>query len=108
MYIRCAHNGKPPEWTLLELQGGLTPTVSQSALTSLNIGKIVNVEGETHTLTIGKHQLEGRLVSIKKPFAVLKKRCAPEGEESDSACYDVIGVIRQKLHFKSRPKPLVA
>ena len=91
---------------MLELQGGLTPTDSQAVLSSLKLGTIV-IEGETHTLTIGKHRLEGRLVSIKKPFAVLQKRCAPDVEDKET-CYDVVGVIRQKLHFKSRPKPLVA
>ena len=106
LYVKCAHEGKTPEWTLLDLQGGLSPAERQAALAGLNLGTVVTV-GQAHTLTIGKHRLEGKLVPIKKPFAVLQKRCSP-GETGEEAGYAVMGVIRQKLQFKSRPKPLVA
>lgn len=54
---------------------------------------------------------------LPKPIAVLKKRqAAGEPSTSESADkagestvhFDVIGVVRRKLHFKSRPKALIS
>jgi chromosome transmission fidelity protein 8 len=55
--------------------------------------------------------LEGKLVILKKPFAVLRKLASnPEGAEADSKAtsFDVVGVIRQKYLFKTRPRPLIS
>jgi chromosome transmission fidelity protein 8 len=83
-------------------------------------------------LTVGIHCLEGSVVPLKKPFAVLEKRGgrgAGAGADADAAAeaagppfpsaspslpalaspvrYEVIGVIRRKCLFKTRPRALI-
>ena len=91
-------------------------------------------------LTIGYHQLEGKIVTLKKPVAMLEKRQPDNMETEDdnqhSLTYEVcrlllqsstlvhiasslrhqraavvlqvVGVIRKKCIFKSRPKALIS
>jgi chromosome transmission fidelity protein 8 len=85
-------------------------------------------------LTVGIHCLEGSVVPLKKPFAVLEKRggrdagasggggadgdadpagAASQPSPSPSAPlaspvrYEVVGVIRRKCLFKTRPRALI-
>ncbi|AWP09007.1 Hypothetical protein SMAX5B_015451 [Scophthalmus maximus] len=91
-----------PEWLLVELQGEGVPL-----------------------LIVGHHILYGKQVKLEKHFAVLTKRYdrlqdgngvdddvtqAPmETEQSDSTSksYYVSAIIRRKLIFKTRPKPII-
>ena len=54
-------------------------------------------------LIMGKMQLEGSEVKLKKPFAVTN--LIPGSEEGGAPEYHVVGVIRQKMVFKTRPVP---
>lgn len=69
---------------------------------------------ENYTLTVGYHELIGAKVPLKKPLLVLKKNKLPdEGEKGvDDASslveLNVIGIIRQKILFKTRPKALIS
>ncbi len=55
-------------------------------------------------LTIGYHQLEGRRQALKKPVAVLSKVA---GNGGGGASYEVLGVVRERYLFKSRPRALI-
>lgn len=53
-------------------------------------------------LQIGKQVLEGSMLQLKKPQAVLSKR-----REEPQTHYEVVGVIRRKVSFTARPTPLI-
>jgi len=65
---------------------------------------------------IGYHELEGTKVALKKPIAILKKIKHSDGMEIDpqlaatpvSVEMQVVGIIRHKLLFKTRPKALIS
>ena len=68
------------------------------------------------TLIIGNHQLKGHRKSFARPIAVTKKRKfddalqrEDEVEDDESAVeYQVVGILRSKYVFKSRPKPITS
>lgn len=77
--------------------------------------------GDSVKLTIGYHQLEGKRVPLKKPYAILDRAAPgqqqqaeqqPQQREGQSALphagYKVIGVVRSKLLFKTRPRALIS
>lgn len=63
---------------------------------------------------MGYHELTGSKLSLKKPILVLKKiqlqNEEEDGDDPDSKRVelDVIGVIRHKILFKTRPKALIS
>ena len=65
-------------------------------------------------MDIGLHLLEGNVVKLKLPFLVIEKKKRTrssfdlEGVDSDltqSPSLDIIGIVRKKIIFKTRPKP---
>ena len=66
-----------------------------------------------YTFTVGYHELTGSKVPLKKPLLVLKKKkCVDEDQSGDTksatAELEVIGIIRQRILFKTRPKALIS
>ncbi len=79
-------------------------------------------------MIIGHHMLEGKIVNLSKPLAVLKKRSTNkilphstedsedmdvDGEsrpEDASAApeYDIVAVVKRKVLFSKRPMPITA
>ncbi len=51
---------------------------------------------------MGKQQLEGSIVKLKKPLVVMTLQSEEGGRE-----YHAAGVVRQKFVFKTRPVPAV-
>ncbi|KAL2920632.1 Chromosome transmission fidelity protein 8-like protein [Bienertia sinuspersici] len=105
------------EWAIIELQGVVEPQSQQPHLNlqNLRIGLLCRPSSqETYTLTIGYHELTGSKVTLKKPLLVLKKLKHYDEDESTSSKLspskvelDVIGIIRQKILFKTRPRALI-
>ncbi len=64
------------------------------------------------SLTVGYHQVEGKLTTLKKPLAILSRvgehADGSAAEEGAARPYEVVGVIRHKYHFKTRPKALIS
>ena len=63
------------------------------------------------TLLIGHHLLEGKLVNLAKPLAVMHKQPREEMlREDDSSLppeWDIIAVVKKKMVFAKRPMPIV-
>ena len=129
--IEAASEGKPRRWQMVELQGELLPVASSTgaggeeaaaedktrALAGKELGTLEFVNGAP-VLVIGNNRLDGKVVPMPKPFAVLRR--VRVGEADAQACagthgegvtvgatYRVEGVIESKLLFKTRPKPIV-
>ncbi|CAK0783126.1 hypothetical protein CVIRNUC_006321 [Coccomyxa viridis] len=95
----------------LERKGAINPD-EEFPIGKLKLSK---TRPDTVELTIGYHLLEGKMMDLKKPFAILEKQCAPvdvDAMEQDGAAecsteYKVIGIIRRKCMFKNRPRAII-
>ncbi|KAK6135317.1 hypothetical protein DH2020_030959 [Rehmannia glutinosa] len=116
--VKCScGEGSCPEWAIVELQGVVEAQPSYvDRLQNLQIGVLCRPSSqENYTFTVGYHELTGSKVTLKKPLLVLKKiKLQDEEEETEGDVsstkveLDVIGVIRHKILFKTRPKALIS
>ncbi|GAB4858227.1 hypothetical protein Ancab_009624 [Ancistrocladus abbreviatus] len=111
--VKCScGEGNCPEWAIVELQGVVEVQPEyQNQLQNLEIGRLCRPSSqEIYTFTVGYHELTGSKVPLKKPLLVLKKVKPSDTENSKSAGVelDVIGVIRHRILFKTRPKALIS
>ncbi|KAG9441067.1 hypothetical protein H6P81_016921 [Aristolochia fimbriata] len=111
--VKCScGEGNCPEWAIVELQGVVEaqPSVGDR-IQNLEIGRLCRVSSEeTYTFTVGYHELSGTKTPLKKPMLVLKKNKIPDLNSPNSfkAELEVIGIIRHRILFKTRPKALIS
>ncbi|KZV64864.1 hypothetical protein PENSPDRAFT_668771 [Peniophora sp. CONT] len=111
------------EVALLELQGQLEVEGNQSGQVA---GKLtLDPEGKNHaertgvqrkpTLRVGHHLLEGKIVNLSKPLAVLEKQSRESDDLEETTqntsrtppSYAIRAIVRKKLVFSKRPMPMV-
>lgn len=93
----------PNDWAILELQGDLK-SHSESLFDGQFIGDLHFNKAGVPILIIGHHLMFGKEVAMDKPYAVLEKK-VPDKTGSE---YVVKAIVRRKLLFKTRPKPIVS
>jgi len=106
------------EVVLIELQGSLE--VGGETAGQL-VGKLdLDSDPKKPTLLIGHHLLEGKLVNLAKPLAVMHKtsNVAEDSEEhalhdgkansvGTTPEWDIVAVVKRKMVFATRPMPMV-
>lgn len=96
-----ASEGLSPEWAIIELQGNLK-SHTESRLDGHFIGDLHYTKNGTPVLIIGHHLMYGKEMILEKPLAVLEKIANDKRTE-----YCVKSIVRRKILFKTRPKPIV-
>ncbi|VDP01010.1 unnamed protein product [Heligmosomoides polygyrus] len=93
------------EHVVIEFQG----TIDSGGQTLENevLGHLMwRIDNTEALLLIGHHLLEGKLVELDKPFALIR---ATPGESAEASERSMIidAVIRRKVVFRNRPKPII-
>ncbi|XP_069104715.1 chromosome transmission fidelity protein 8 homolog [Argopecten irradians] len=106
--------GECPEWAIIDLQGGLE-TRNNVSLQGRFIGDLHFTHKNIPVLVIGHHILYGKLVELEKPFALMTKKhmdsetvSSEDTDQHRDVHYIVKAIIRKRLLFKTRPKPIIA
>ena len=92
-------------WVLIELQGTLHNS-DGGALNSKILGSLEWNNG-IPSLTIGNHLCEGKVVKLRTPLAILRKSFSADPAEVVQKEYLVQAIVREKLLFSDRPRPLL-
>ncbi|CAO1624093.1 unnamed protein product [Sympodiomycopsis kandeliae] len=95
------------ELLLIELQGSIELSTSSSVADEegVLIGEVsFHQDAKKVTLLLSHHKLEGHIVNLVKPLAVLKKE---KDTSRQGTQYDVMCIVRKKILFSKRPEPVV-
>lgn len=107
------------ELVFIELQG----SVNRLDSSEQKLGRLEQTEDGRIYLIVGYQKLEGKVVELKKPFAVLRRiqsRNVQNGQRGDEEMHDtgasqapsgpiemkVVDICRKKIYFGTRPEPL--
>merc|ERR1711881_804025 len=108
MQIFVRNPGNSQNLALIEMQGdpesrlGNNVDVSGKFIGDLHYTK----DQGTPILIIGHHILYGKVVKLESPMVAMKKVRTVQGDQTVTE-YHVETVIRSKLIFKARPKPII-
>lgn len=104
-------DGDVETWAVIDLQGDLKFEEIDNSDDRL-IGDLHFTKDGIPILIIGIHVLHGKEITLSKPLVVLEKHHDTRDEtiEEKAAAkteYFVKAIVKKKLLFKSRPKPIV-
>merc|ERR1711951_107652 len=97
---------------IIEMQGDLESRAGDVDMAGKLIGDLSFSKDGSNTpmLIIGHHILYGKIVNLDNPMVVMHKTSHTESEDmgDSTTSYLVQSIIRKKLLFKTRPKPIIA
>ncbi|CAF0864271.1 unnamed protein product [Brachionus calyciflorus] len=120
IYIKLSEDKEVNEWAIIELQGDLECEKGESICGKFMADLHFNKDG-TPILILGHHVMHGKVSNLDKPMVLIKKfkekldnPNVDEQMQVDDALeqkfkteYIVQAIIRKKILFNKRPKPIV-
>ncbi|XP_011695223.1 PREDICTED: chromosome transmission fidelity protein 8 homolog [Wasmannia auropunctata] len=111
MIVPIKRDGNIETWAIIDLQGDLKFEKIDNPDDQL-IGDLHFTKAGVPILIIGIHVLHGKEIRLDKPLIVLERHRdtgdeTMEEEATAKTEYFVKAIVRKKLLFKSRPKPIV-
>ncbi|XP_011637821.1 chromosome transmission fidelity protein 8 homolog [Pogonomyrmex barbatus] len=111
MIVPIKRDGEIETWAIIDLQGDLKFEETDDPDNQL-VGDLHFTKDGVPILIIGIHVLHGKEITLEKPLIVLEKHHNTDdkatGEEATVKTeYLVKAIVKKKLLFKSRPKPIV-
>ena len=129
----------PQEWSLLELNGEILgpKTIPEDDEDMMELGKVIMDKQGVPIMTIGTHELKGKVEDLKQPFVVMKPRKRMNDDENDGGGihnnhrngtekrrkqesnshgnmdvdvkegYEIAGIIKNKILFDRYPKSIM-
>jgi len=103
-------DGIVEDWAIIDLQGDLK-FEKDINLNDRLVGDLHFTKSGVPILIIGIHVLHGKEITLEKPLVILKKQ--HENIENETleqnirTKYIIKAIVRKKLLFRSRPKPIV-
>jgi chromosome transmission fidelity protein 8 len=123
LLVKKAGAEETPEWFIIEMQGDLESRNKERPLEGQFIGDLHFTKEGVPVMIIGHHILYGKVQGLERPMVAARKMKKPtdskisdeDGELMDLGAelntnieYTVQSVIRKKIIFKTRPKPIIA
>lgn len=117
-HIIVSMPGDTSRWGLVELQGQIE-TRDQVPFNGMHIGDLHFNSKGVPSLIVGHHLLTGKIQSMEKPFAILKKRNPIQDMNYNESAlqvqnnvvhnteYEIVALISKKIIFNNRPKPII-
>ncbi|XP_012531922.1 chromosome transmission fidelity protein 8 homolog [Monomorium pharaonis] len=112
MIVPIKRDGNVDTWAIIDLQGDLKFEKNDNPDEQL-IGDLHFTKAGVPILIIGIHVLHGKEVTLDKPLIVLERHRNTRDDVIENEMYTVKteyfvkAIVRTKLLFKSRPKPIV-
>ena len=111
--LSITYNPDSKDWVIIELQGSVE-THNSIPLKDVGLGDLhYNAHGEP-ILILGHHLLKGKIVKLSNPIGVFEKKTKQLNDtlsdtivEEANHDYEVIALVRKKIVFSSRPKPIL-
>lgn len=111
----------PQEWSLLELNGEILPPKVPNEDDDMELGKVKFDDDGTPIMTIGTHEIKGKVQDLKQPFVVMKALKRALGDDKEVQIdekrinlggdghmgYMIAGVVKNKLLFDRYPKSIM-
>jgi len=100
------------EWFCIEMQGDLESR-NKEHLEGKFIGDLHFTKQGVPIMIIGHHILYGKFMELDQPFIAVNKEAELDEADMDiedgaSTSYTISAVIKRKIIFKARPKPIIA
>uniref|UniRef100_A0A0N5B9C2 Ctf8 n=1 Tax=Strongyloides papillosus TaxID=174720 RepID=A0A0N5B9C2_STREA len=94
------------EWMIMEFTG--TFKSDEYMINGLSPGSFVwRKEGNSVVMVTGHTILEGAVKKLEKPLLLLDKCRYVPNDDSPNSHVKVVGVVKRKISFTSRPRPIV-